>query len=414
MALSTTTVFAPGSLPARAWLDQVLDIPKEGLLAVADAPGGAEHGRAGARITLDNVRNHIQRNQDILQRFRRHPSDELRDRVLGIVEEGFGRAAQELFAFSRRRPGLLITLDLLLLLGTEAFVGHVGDGRVYLVRRGLVHQLTVDHSKDDGAIVFEDGSAQDITREELPDQSGSRRFTRALGLQPRVTVESLCMELAPDDRFVLTTAHMHRAIPESVLHRHLMAESLDSLGPALIRRAGSSPLVGVAAQLGGVGPAPTESARHRLALLAPMPLFKHLTERELRTVAGVTRPRRLASGTRVFSQGDPGTELFLVISGAVRIERDGVPIITLGAGTNFGEMAMLDEPFRSASASAQDDTELLVIPRDAFFALLKGNPLLAVKILWNLLLGLSANLRRTSAQLAEGYPCGEEGGAREG
>ncbi len=42
----------------------------------------------------------------------------------------------------------------------------------------------------------------------------------------------------------------------------------------------------------------------------------------------------------------------------------------------------------------------MVIPRDAFFALLKGNPMLAVKILWNMLLGLSANLRNTSARLA--------------
>ena len=64
-------------------------------------------------------------------------------------------------------------------------------------------------------------------------------------------------------------------------------------------------------------------------------------------------------------------------------------------------MAMLDEPSRSASAVAHDESELLVIPRDAFFAMLKGNPMLAVKILWNMLLNLSMNLRSTSKRLAE-------------
>ena len=43
----------------------------------------------------------------------------------------------------------------------------------------------------------------------------------------------------------------------------------------------------------------------------------------------------------------------------------------------------------------------MVIPRDAFFAMLQGNPMLAVKILWNMLLRLSANLRATSQQLAD-------------
>jgi CRP-like cAMP-binding protein len=64
-------------------------------------------------------------------------------------------------------------------------------------------------------------------------------------------------------------------------------------------------------------------------------------------------------------------------------------------------MAMLDEPTRSASAVAVCDTELLLISRETFFGLLMGNPTLAVKILWNMLLKLSDNLRRTTTVLAD-------------
>ena len=107
----------------------------------------------------------------------------------------------------------------------------------------------------------------------------------------------------------------------------------------------------------------------------------------------------VAAGDVLFRAGDPGTQLYLLIRGAVRIEKDGKAIVTLGPGSNFGEMAMLDAPRRSASAVAAEDCEVLVIPRDAFFALLRGNPNLAVKILWNMLLRLSSRLRATSDRL---------------
>lgn len=395
MELVTSSVFAPGKNAATAaHLDQVLMMPRLGLFAVADAPGGGAEGRAGIRIALETVRTHIERSEEILQRFVRTPAPALRKRILAIIDEAYARAAQEIFAYARRRKGVVVTLDVLLLLEHEAFIGHIGDGRVYLVRRGLVHQLTVDHAQADDNAVFGGGGDEATV-------AGNRRFTRALGPQPRVRVESLCMELTHGDRFVVCAAHLHQAVPENILHTRFASEFLDALGPALVADAGRSPVVAACAQLGSGEPFTPDSALSRLAILSPMPLFAHCNERELRAVAQATRPRRFADGTIIFEQGHPGTELFLLISGAVDIVKDGQKLVTLGPGSNFGEMAMLDEPSRSASAVASDESELLVIPRDAFFAMLKGNPMLAVKILWNMLLRLSMSLRTTSARVAE-------------
>lgn len=391
MELVTSSVFAPGERNSVA-IDQILVLPRQGLLAVADSNGGQPgDGRAAVRIALDTVRGHVERNEDILQRFQKNPAPELRKRILGIIDEAFARAAQEIFAFARRRAGVVVTLDLVLLLEHEAFIGHVGDGRVYLVRRGLVHQLTVDHSRADDATVFEGHADAGVAEGEA----------RTLGPQPRVRVESLCMELAPEDRFVVCAAMVHRALPEAILHAHLTSQQLDQLGAAISRDASGQPLIAACAQLGSGEPFTPDSAQSRLAILAPMPLFAHCTERELRTVAQATRPRHFPKGSTIFEQGQPGTELFLVISGQVAIVKNGRTIVTLGPGSNFGEMSMLDEPLRSASARSSEDSEVMVIPRDAFFAMLKGNPMLAVKILWNMLLRLSARLRATSARLAE-------------
>lgn len=406
MELVTSTAFSPGTPADGVWLDQILVEPRLGLLAVADAPAGTDVGRAGVRIALDAARRHIERNADVLERFRSHPSGDLRVRILEVIDEAYGRAAQEVFAYARRNAGLLVTLDVALLLDHEVFVGHVGDGRVYLVRRGLVHQLTVDHSRGDDAPVFA-GSEDDVPTAEVPREGsavGGRTFTRALGPLPSVRVESLCMELLPDDRFVVTTAHLVRSVPEHVFHATFVGEALDGLSPALTRAAGGQPVVAAAIQLGGGEPYKADSARARLQLLAPMPLFAHCTERELRAVAAATRPRRLDTDAVLFREGDPGDELYLLISGRMRIERNGAPLAVLGPGSNFGEMAMLDERTRSAAAIAAEPCELLVIHRDAFFQLLKGNPQLAMKILWNLLLRLSANLRATNVRLASLSP----------
>lgn len=404
MELVTTSVFHAGASPDLVSVDQIAIDPKIRFIAVADAPAGGEDGRAGVRIALDAVRRHLERNVDIFERFRAHPAAELRTRILEIVDECFARAAQEVFAFARRRKGLIVTLDLVLLSGNEAFVGHVGDGRVWLVRKGLVHQLTVDHSRGDEAIVFERLDEPDPRTEETaeaPQVAGGRSFTRALGPLPGVRVESLCMELMNEDRFLVGTAHLYTNIGESSLHGLFVGESLDALGAAIGRFADRKPAVGAAMQLGSGDPFKADSAKGRLAILAPMPLFAHCTERELRQVAQATRPRRFEAGTRLFNDGDAGEDLFLVISGSIRIERHQQILAVLGPGSNFGEMAMLDERTRSADAVANEDSELMVIHRDAFFALLKGNPPLAMKILWNMLLRLSSNLRSTSNKLSE-------------
>ncbi len=394
MQLVTASMY-PAGATGHVARDQVVIVPTHGLLAVADAPVHTDDGRAAVQLVLDVVTTHVKLHDDVLTRFRRHPNTVLRLRILGIVEEIFARAAQEMFAFARRRRGVWVTLDVVLVVGSEVFIGHVGEGRVFLVRRGLVHQLTVDHSQDsDGELVFIDADGKMRATPDSP-------LPRVLGPEPRVRVETLCMEAAIEDRFVVTTAHLVRAVPTHILHQRLMSARLHELAQALAGDAGTESVVGGCVQLGSGEPFTPGSAQARLALLAPMPLFSHCNDSELRVVAQATRPRQFPSGTVLFEQGQPGTELFLLIDGKVDIVKDGRQIAQLGPGSSFGEMAMLDEPDRSARAVTSEPTEVLVIPRRAFFAMLKGNPMLAVKILWNMLLRLSANLRHTSARVAE-------------
>jgi CRP-like cAMP-binding protein len=150
-----------------------------------------------------------------------------------------------------------------------------------------------------------------------------------------------------------------------------------------------------------VGGASKKEREARLEILGRMAMLAHCTPQELVAVASATRPRTYHKGDEIVTEGGTGREMFLVVSGRLQILKDGAPIATLEPGSTFGEMAMLDEPRASATVRAISDVELLVIAREAFFGLLKNDASFAVKILWNMVLRLSANLRLTSARLAE-------------
>jgi CRP/FNR family transcriptional regulator, cyclic AMP receptor protein len=105
--------------------------------------------------------------------------------------------------------------------------------------------------------------------------------------------------------------------------------------------------------------------------LADVPLFRDLPGDDLDAMASFCRIRRFRRGEVIFHQGDPGDAVFVVASGRVKISLpsdagDEAILATLRPGDFFGELALLDGAPRSASATALDPTETLVVPRERF------------------------------------------------
>jgi SulP family sulfate permease len=103
--------------------------------------------------------------------------------------------------------------------------------------------------------------------------------------------------------------------------------------------------------------------------LAEMTIFRDLPPEALRALEAEVRERALSPGEQLFAAGDPGTELFLVRSGAVRIllplaGGKGDVLDTVGRGELFGEMGFTDHAPRSADAFAGSETRLYALSRD--------------------------------------------------
>jgi len=139
-----------------------------------------------------------------------------------------------------------------------------------------------------------------------------------------------------------------------------------------------------------------------VAALGRCLLFAGLDERGLMSLAREMRLRRFRRGEVLFHQGDPGDALFVVTSGAVKIglpseEGDEAIIATVRRGEFFGELALLDGAPRSATATALEATETLVLPRSRFRELINGEPALRDA----LLAALTSELRRLTTHVQE-------------
>ena len=360
---------------------------------VVEGEAGAELVHAAAELVLDTLFTQVSRDQKLLGLLDGALDDPLRRRAMDLLADALNIASREVHAFGRRRGATIaVVVDAVLCRNQEAFLAHVGDGRCYLGRKGLVHRLTRDH-------------VSGASPEGPADDSGSdeRSLQRACGLAQTVRVETMNLALSVNDRLLVLSPGLSDVVDELRLGQLGDDPQADGAAARILaaaRKGGASDDLGVLV-VDVTADGVRRSRRHsRLTTLARIPLFAYCTEPELLAIAGCTRPVKLPAGALVFRQGDAGQELYLVISGHLAVLKDGEEIATLGPGSNFGEMAMLDEPRRSASVKVADEAELLVIHREAFFRLLKSDPTLAVKVLWNMLLELSSHLRNTSARLA--------------
>ena len=140
------------------------------------------------------------------------------------------------------------------------------------------------------------------------------------------------------------------------------------------------------------------------SLLRRTPLFSNLTDRELEKVERIVHSRTYSDQEIIFRQGDLGVGMYVIKSGGVDIVHDveGVSrgLAHLEADDFFGEIALLDEAPRSASALACGITEAIGFFRPDLLDLVERAPRLGVKILLNLAQLISIRLREANEALA--------------
>ena len=119
----------------------------------------------------------------------------------------------------------------------------------------------------------------------------------------------------------------------------------------------------------------------KLELLKTVPLFATCDEREIERLGMLVEEVDVPAGRVLFTQGDTADELFVVVSGRVRVERDGTVLANRGPGEFFGEIALVAGGPRTATATCETPCRLLIAVRHDFHSLMDEFPGLKMRVL---------------------------------
>jgi CRP-like cAMP-binding protein len=150
-----------------------------------------------------------------------------------------------------------------------------------------------------------------------------------------------------------------------------------------------------------------------LSTLTQVDIFEGLSDQQLRRLANISHEVEYRQGDMIFRENMPGDSMYIVLDGEVEIQVDPrilgeelpkntkpAPITVIRRGQSFGEVALVDEGVRSASAVCiSERVQLLSIPRAAFLQICQKYPTIGCRVMFNIAADLASRIRTTDFML---------------
>ena len=181
-----------------------------GFYVVADGVGGHNKGEIASRETVEQLQMWVagaaRQIDSLVERCASGDTDAHWD-IRRLLETGLQSACYMVFGMAELDPekkGMSTTCSALLIRGGVAYAAHVGDSRVYRVRKSHVLQITEDHT-----LINYKLKHGLITKEEAERATGKNVITRAVGHKDYVQVDTADIDATPGDRFLMCTDGLH-------------------------------------------------------------------------------------------------------------------------------------------------------------------------------------------------------------
>lgn len=145
---------------------------------------------------------------------------------------------------------------------------------------------------------------------------------------------------------------------------------------------------------------------NNLQVLKNTVLFRDSSNEELELCMGLFQERLVKPNVTVFAEKMPAEALYIIKSGSVRISMSGADggekgLLLLGPGDFFGELALLQEESRLVNARTESQTELLILTRKDFQALVDLDPRTGVRVITAIAKTLAARVNEYMPRLRE-------------
>ena len=390
--------------------DNFLVDKKLSLFVVADGMGGHASGEVASQLAVHEFRAAVEAGKDVIEKYAAGDTSVRPQDILGILEGAIQAAGSAVYQKGQAEPekrGMGTTTSALLIAGDRGFIAHVGDSRIYMLRSGQVVQLTEDHSLLNELI--RRGKITKEGFEDSPYKAYKNAVTRAVGVYETVQADTIDFEILPGDQFLICSDGLHAYLDDPLIIELLKGDDVTEVPKKMVELANTGGghdnitalVVRVDAVLAGAVPDNrAEELTRKIEVLKQMPLFRHLSYKEIIRVLNVTEVREYAAGQEIIKEGTPGEEMFIVLRGKIRLHKNGAFITNLAAGSHMGEMALVDRGPRSVSAVAEERSRVLTLRRREFYQIIRKDPSLSVKLLWSFVQVLADRLRKTTEDLS--------------
>ena len=184
--------------------DSLFVLPEEQLYIVADGVGGHNSGELASRMAVGYIAQYVAMHPLNLVGDRRALRRYFKSCIEGANELIYGKAQED-----PANSGMATTTVLTYLQDDDAFVVNVGDSRAYLLRDGVLRQVTEDHTRVHEMV--QDGL---ITEKEAEDRPDRNMITRAVGGEARVRPDFFRFKTYPGDIIILCTDGLYGEVSE--------------------------------------------------------------------------------------------------------------------------------------------------------------------------------------------------------
>lgn len=196
------------------------------LFILADGMGGYSGGEIASRLATISVKNYIESN------FENLPKE--KDEILKLIKSSMEYANMVVYEKSKEEKELeamSTTLEVCLIYNNRVYIGHVGDSRIYRMRKDILRKLTTDHSYVEKLV--KDGT---ITKEQAVNHPKKNMLTKALGCTPFVEADVTVKGFIKDDIILICSDGLTNMLQENEIY-NIIKENYKEAPQKLIEKA---------------------------------------------------------------------------------------------------------------------------------------------------------------------------------
>ena len=199
------------------------------LYMLADGMGGYNGGEIASKLAIQSAKSYIENN------FKEIDKD--RDSIIQLVGSSMEYANMIVYEKSKESKeleGMGTTLEICLIYNNKAYIGHIGDSRIYRIRKDIIRKHTKDHSYVQKLV--ED---KKITREEAKFHPKKNMLTKALGCTPYVEPDTRARNFEKGDIFIMCSDGLTNMVEEKRIYE-LVKQNINEAADNLINEANTA------------------------------------------------------------------------------------------------------------------------------------------------------------------------------